>query len=204
MLQRIIFDDGTAGEGKNRAVSPTYPFPVEVTGSADNPVSITSQSHTSSVAFARTADTAVYNALDVLGVDAAGSPGAAALTFANIGPALGGNILIINTMLRIDLNAVPSGMLNFLLELYSATPPSALVDNNAYNLPSGDRSVHLGTIDLGTPVDKGDTLVARNSDLREPFVVPVGGTLYGYLKTVGGYTPASGTVHTVRLFSIDI
>jgi hypothetical protein len=28
MLDRLIFDDGTAGDGKRRAVSPTYPLPV--------------------------------------------------------------------------------------------------------------------------------------------------------------------------------
>ena len=151
---------------------------------------------TSVATVTRTADTNAYGAGDVIGA-ATGST--AALTFAEIGE-IGSHIVVLDADLRIDINAVPSGMTSFKLHLYNVTPPSALGDNAVFNLPAGDRASYLGYIDLGTPVDQGDTLFVQTAGTGSK-QIKMGATtsLFGYLVTTGAYTPSSGDVFTVRL-----
>lgn len=158
-----------------------------------------SQGYSADVSFNRTADTNAYTANDVLG-PATGST--AALEFDNIGPAGGGEVLITTVKLEIDLSALPSGMTSFRLYLYNVTPPSALGDNAAWDLPSGDRASFKGYVDLGTPVDLGSTLYVETLQVNKQATVPSGGKLFGYLVTNGAYTPASGTTYKVSLHSI--
>lgn len=149
---------------------------------------------------ARTADTNAYTAGDVIG--SATSSGGAVWTFSQIGP-FGSQVLLTTTRFRVDLSAVPSGMTSFRLYLYSATPPSALGDNAAFDLPSGDRSVFLGYTDLGTPVDLGSTLYVETSGNNKQITLATD-TLYGYLVTNAGYTPASGTNYKIALHTIGL
>lgn len=148
--------------------------------------------------FTRPNDTTAYTALDVVG------PTAAVLTFADIGPS-NGHILITDADLRLDLAAVPSGMAAFRLHLYSATPGSALADNAAFDLPSGDRATYLGYIDLPVPVDLGATLFSQPAP-QVPKKVKMGAStsLYGYLQTIGGYTPTAQAVKAVRLNAVAV
>jgi hypothetical protein len=111
-----------------------------------------------------------------------------ALTLASAGPTGGGKTVILGARLLIPITAVPSGMTTFTLHLYSITPPSALADNAAWNLPSGDRASYLGFVNLGTPVDLGDTLYVETNSINKPLTVPSGGSVFGYLVTVGAYT----------------
>lgn len=159
------------------------------------------QGLTSSVSITRTADTNAYTAGDVIGA-ATGST--AAVEFVNIGPPSGPkDILITSTELEIDASSVPSGMTSFSLYLYSATPPGALGDNVAFDLSSGDRSVFLGKINLGTPVDEGSTLYVRLDGVNQ-HVRCASRSLFAYLVTVGGFTPASATVHKITLHGIPL
>lgn len=169
----------------------TYAERVDVGGGA----------YSSSASLTRTNDTNVYAANDVLGA-ATGST--AALTFASIGPALGGSVLITQARFEIDIAAVISGMTNFLAYLYSVTPPSALGDNAAWDLPSGDRASFQGYLNLGTPVDLGSTLYVETLQINKQIAVPSGGSLYAYLVTVGGYTPAASSVFKVTLDAIGL
>jgi hypothetical protein len=105
--------------------------------------------------------------------------------------------------LRIDVAAVPSGMSSFRLHLYNATPPSAYLDNDAWDLPAGDRAAYLGFVDIGSPVDLGSTLWAQTSGINKD-VAALSGSLFCYLVTTGGYTPTSGAVKTLQLSSISI
>lgn len=149
-----------------------------------------------SVSFIRPADTNAYTAGDVLG---ASTGATAALTFSGVGrPEASGYHVIRGAELRIDATAVPSGMSFFTLHLYSATPPSALADNAAFDLPSGDRSVYLGSVVIGTPVDLGSTLYVRADNLNVD-VELTGTALYGYLVSSAAWTPAARTVFTVTL-----
>lgn len=145
-------------------------------------------------------DTSAYTANDVIGA-ATGST--AALAFVNIGRA-GTEVMITTVQLEIDTNAVPSGMTSFRLYLYGVTPPSALGDNAAWDLPSGDRASFLGYVDLGTPVDLGSTLYVETANINKQITMPPSTTnvLFGYLVTIGGYTPAAQTVHKVTLHAM--
>jgi hypothetical protein len=120
----------------------------------------------------------------------AGNTMGTAGTFASIAPAGGGSVLITNTRLRVDANAVQSGETSYTLQLYTVTPPSALANNTAWNLPSGDRASYVGSIALGTVVDLGDTLWVEQTGLTKQIIVPAVavGSLWGYLVTNGTFT----------------
>lgn len=158
------------------------------------PVSVASRGYASAVTLTRTADTNAYAANDVLGA-ATGST--AALTFASIAPAAG-EIMITSASLEIDASAVISGETSYRLYLYNVTPPSALGDNTAWDLPSGDRASFLGYIDLGTPVDLGSTLYVQTDSINKQ-ITTLGTSIFGYLVTIGTYTPTSARVHKITL-----
>ncbi len=161
-------------------------------------VNVTSPAYGVAVSVTRTNDTNVYAANDVIGA-ATGST--AALTFASIGPAAGGEVIITTAQFEIDITAVISGMTSFVLYLYSVTPPSALGDNAAFDLPSGDRASFLGFVNLGTPVDLGSTLYVESLQINKQVTIPSGGSLFGYLVTVGTWTPAASSVFKITLHS---
>ncbi len=153
-------------------------------------------SYASIVNLTRTNDTNSYSANDVVGA-ATGST--AALTFASIGPSGGGEVIITTAQFEIDITSVPSGMTSFILYLYNVTPPSALGDNTAWDLPSGDRASFVGYVNLGAPVDLGSTLYVETLQINKQVTVPSGGSLFGYLVTVGGYSPAASSVFKITL-----
>lgn len=159
---------------------------------------VTGRAYSSTVSLTRPNDTNAYTANDVIGT-ATGST--AALAFASIGPSHVAEFMVTTVELEIDITAVPSGMTSFRLYLYSVTPPSALGDNAAWDLPSGDRASFLGYVDLGTPVDLGSTLYVQSTGVNRQFSMPgnIGGILYGYLVTIGGYTPAAQSVFKVTI-----
>lgn len=140
----------------------------------------------------RPANVTAYTANDVLGA------AVAALTFPSMGPP-GADIMITSVELEVDIAAVPASMTSFRLYLYSGTPPSALADNTAWDLPAGDRPSFLGYLDLGTPVDLGSTLYVRTNGVNAQFKL-AGTALFGYLVTNGGFTPnANSEVYVVTL-----
>lgn len=158
-----------------------------------------SNAYSVAVSLTRTADTNAYTANDVVGA-ATGST--AALTFANMGPS-GAIIMLTCAQLEVDVAAVVSGMANYRLHLYSVTPPSALGDNAAWDLPSGDRASYLGYIDLGTPVDVGSTLYIEQSGINKQ--INLAGTgLFAYLVTTGAYTPSSAAVKKITLHAVMV
>lgn len=159
-------------------------------------LTLASRGYSAAVTLTRTADTNAYAANDALGA-ATGST--AALTFASMGPS-GAEITLTGAALEIDAAAVITGETSYRLYLYSVTPPSALGDNTAWDLPSGDRASFLGYVDLGTPVDLGSTLYVQADINRQ---VKLSGTsLFGYLVTNGAYTPTSARVHVITLHAV--
>jgi hypothetical protein len=151
----------------------------------------TSGGYTSTVTFTPAA--AAYLAGDIM---------QGAREFTNIGPAGGGEVLIVNTRLRVDAASVVSGETSYTLHLYSVTPPSALADNAVWDLPSGDRASYMGSIALGTPVDLGSTLYVEQTGLAKQVTVPAGGSLFGYLVTNGGFT-ATGAARTLLIKTLS-
>jgi hypothetical protein len=81
--------------------------------------------------------------------------------------------------------------------------PTAIADNAAFDLPAGDRSKYIGSIDIGTPVDLGDTIWAQNDEVRKQVILS-GDSVYGILQTVAGYTPSASAVKTVTLLAVEL
>ncbi len=138
-----------------------------------------------------TCGTTAYAASDVVGAASAN----AALTFTSLRPDGAGEFMITSATLSIDTSALISGETSYNLELYNVTPPSAINDSGAWDIASGDRASHLGTISLGVPVDKGSTLKIDTDGILKQ-VTMASANLYAYLVTVGAYTP------TARVFNI--
>lgn len=163
-----------------------------------------SVSFTSSVTITRPANTTQYTGGDVVGVDdGKGGAGSAILTFANMCQS-GGSVLITSVDLAINVTSVPSGMTSFRLHLYD-TSPTAILDNAAWDLVSGDRGYYLGYIDVGTPVDVGSTLYVQADGVNRQFKCAASSTsLYGELVTNGTYTPSSGAVKKITLHGLGL
>jgi hypothetical protein len=162
-------------------------------------VALASQGYSASVSLTRTNDTNAYTANDVVGA-ATGST--AALTFASMGPSAG-RIMITSVSIEIDASAVISGETSYTLHLYDVTPPSALGDNAAFDLPSGDRSNYLGSIALGTPADLGSTLYVEANQINKQLKL-AGTSLFGYLVTAGAHTPTASRVYVVKLHAVSL
>ncbi len=152
------------------------------------------------VSLTRTNDTNAYLANDVVGA-ATGST--AALEFKGMGPS-GARLMITSTQLEIDATAVISGETSYRLHLYNITPPSALGDNTAWDLPAGDRASYLGFIELGTPVDLGSTLYVEQNIVNKQTALGPGQSLFGYLVTIGPYTPTASRVHKITLHAVTL
>jgi hypothetical protein len=112
-----------------------------------------------------------------------------------------GRVMITSASLEIDATAIISGETSYVLYLYNVTPPSALGDNAAFDLGSGDRASFLGFINLGTPVDLGSTLYVEVNGINKQIVL-AGTSIFAYLVTVGTYTPTSARVHVIKLHTI--
>jgi hypothetical protein len=166
-------------------------------------------SYTSTVTVTRPSNATPLTGGDVKGIADAGTPanaGSAILEFTKIAPG-GAAIMILAAALRIDVAAVPAGMTSYTLHLYKRAPASAFLDNAVWVLAAADRDNYLGSITLGTPAVQGATspvtLFARTSALNVPFFPP-GTSLFGYVVTVAGYTPASGEVMAITLDAVDV
>ena len=151
------------------------------------------------LAITRPSNTTAYNAGDVIGIADAGTPanaGSAIHALAAAGEA-GALMLLAKLELTIGLSAVPSGMANFRLHMFNATP-TAILDNAALTFVAGDQAKHLGWVDLPTPEVVGSLLKTTVSPFL-PFKLAAGQTDFKFLlETRGGYTPASGTIYTGR------
>jgi hypothetical protein len=167
--------------------------------SSTNPITTKNNAKTSSASCTRPNNNTPYDALDVVGTNAATN-----LTFANIAVNAGAEIIITRAELEIDVAAVPSGMTTFRLHLYDAAP-TAIVDGGAYNLPSGDRAKYKGWIDFAQPTDIGDTLYVQEENLSKQLsLAALSTTLYGILQTTSGFTPSAQTVKKVTLHALEV
>lgn len=144
--------------------------------------------------------TAASSANTTAGSVTTGTAGSAILSFSNVGPAEG-NIKITDVSLRADVAAIWASSGAFRLHLYSSSP-TAIVDNAAHDLVSGDRSKYLGFVDLAAPVDMGSTLYSQNKEVNKTVKLPGSSTIYGQLQTIAGYTPAASEVYTVEIASV--
>jgi hypothetical protein len=146
----------------------------------------------SQITVTRPANATAYTAGDVVG---------GAFQFAGLPNAAG--LLITSADLGIDVAAIPAGMTSFRYHLYNKTPASAIADNAAWDLPSGDRANYLGYIDVGSPADLGSTLYCRVDQVNMSTVT--GDGIWGYMVTNGGFTPAGNSeVYRPSLVAVDL
>jgi hypothetical protein len=152
------------------------------------------------ITITRPANTTAYTALDVIG----DTNGSAILEFKNIKSPGGGEIAITSIELEVDVAAVPAGMAGFNVRLYNASP-TAIADNAAWDIPSGDRGKYLGKIVLGTPIDEGSTLFIDN-DLTTPKQISLlTSSLFVELQTIAGFTPAGNSeVYRLTIHAIEV
>jgi hypothetical protein len=133
----------------------------------------------------RPANVTPYTANDVYG-------GVFELT--NIG-ASGGFVFIESLDIIFNITAVPSGMSSFTLYLYGVTPPSAIADNLAFSLSSGDRASIMNPrgITLSASLAQGGgSVVAEVRNLNQLYKL-TGTSLFGYVVTSGAFTPAANS-----------
>lgn len=138
---------------------------------------------------------AAYTAGDVMDV---------AQEFVNIAPMWGGPIMIVSCSLLISHTALVASEGAYRLHIYNVTPPSAHADNDAWDLPAGDRSAYLGYVDLGTPVDIGSSLWVETHSINKQIMTlgsAGGGNIWGELVTNAGITPTAAA-RTVTLHAI--
>lgn len=140
----------------------------------------------SSVSLQRAANTTTYAANDVI---------FGSFQFSNIGNA-GNFIYLTDITFLMNITYLPSGIGNLRLFLYSVTPPSAVADNGAFSVPSGDRASILTPtgISLGTPAlaNGGGSLVLNLSGVNR-FLKVIGTSLFGYLVTEGAWVPTANS-----------
>jgi hypothetical protein len=141
-------------------------------------------------------DTAPYGAADVINTSTS-APTVLEFDFGT--DAAGATLMLTYAALQIAVNAIPAGMGYFKLHGYSSSP-TAIADNAAFNLPSGDRAKHLKWIQLNAPEDLGDTIKSVNDTLTTQITLAEGSSkLYAQLETPNAYTPTASVVKTITL-----
>lgn len=125
-----------------------------------------------------------------------------AFTYADTGEAIppGSLIRILDTILKIDTTGLQASEAAYTLHFYSVTPPSALADNAAWTLASGDLPSYSGFMSMGTPVDLGAALYIKQSNI-DVDVKLTGSSLFATLVTVAGFT-ATAVARQVLLRAI--
>ena len=159
---------------------------------------LTQGSYSATAIVQRAANTTQYTALDVVG---------ALLSFNRIGP-VGGKILITSAEIELDIASVPitNTMTTLVLHLYTGQP-GLLVDNGAWDLTAGDRNpLYCGNITFLAPTDLGSTLYSQLDSINmQRALAENSDTLYGYLVTTTGYTPAANSEsYKVTLHSLAV
>ena len=180
---------------------------VEVKNDAGNPIPVSDNSssltidgraYRAAVTITRPSNTTTYTAGDVVG-DTGGS---AILTLSNIGPS-GGYVLVQSVSLVFSDSAVISNMGVFRLHFYQASP-TAIADNAAFDLVSGERATYMGYVDIPTPLDFGSSLYTQvDYPGRLIKLASASTTLFAELETRGGYQPASASTIEVRVATLE-
>ncbi len=134
-----------------------------------------------------------YTALDVVGQDPAAN-----ITFAT-GLTAGSGFVVLGARLRIDVAAIPAGMTSFRLHLFNAAP-TAIADNEAFNLIAADRDKYIDYIEVSGIQDLGDTLWLRANEANlTGKLAAASSSLFVVEQTVGAWTPTAEMVSTITL-----
>ena len=161
---------------------------------ADGSLTVDGRAYRTTATITRPSNTTAYTAGDVVG-DTGGS---AIISLTAAGPSAG-FVIIQSVSLVFSDSAVPSGMGAFRLHLYSVSP-TAIADNAAFDLVSGERATYMGFIDLPTPSDFGSTLYTQTDYPGRLIKLNTASTtLFVELETRGAYTPLSASTVDIRM-----
>jgi hypothetical protein len=159
---------------------------------------VTGDAYRSTATITRPSDTTAYTAGDVVG-DTGGS---AILSMTAIGPS-GGFVLVQSVSLVFSDSVVPAGMGAFRIHMYSASP-TAIADNAAFDLVSGERDTYMGYIDLPAPLDFGSTIYTQTDyPGRLIKLADASTTLFAEIETRGAYTPVSASTVSLRINTLE-
>ena len=147
-------------------------------------------------AIARPSNATPYTAGDVKGATAA------AFEITGLGSA-NQSVRLVKGVILINVASIPSGMTNFTLKLYNATPVSALADNAPWTA-IGDALIYQGEIVFGNAVVFGTYLRAEALEITTDVKLSATGSLFAYLVTNGSFTPTSGATTTTLLTAVGL
>ena len=155
---------------------------------------VTGGAYPTTATITRPSNATAYTAGDVVG-DTGGS---AIISLTDAGPS-GGSVIIQSASLVFSDSTVPSGMGAFRVHLYSASP-TAIADNAAFDLTSGERATYMGFVDLPAPQDFGSSLYTQTDyPGRLIKLAAASTTLFVELETRGAYTPVSASTVAIRV-----
>ena len=184
--------DANGVEIKNDAGSP---IPVSDAGGS---LTVDGKAFRSTATITRPSNATAYTAGDVVG-DTGGS---AIISLTSAGPS-GGFVLVQSVSLVFSDSVVPSGMGAFRVHMYSASP-TAIADNAAFDLVSGDRDTYMGYIDLPAPLDFGSTIYTQTDyPGRLIKLAAASTTLFAEIETRGAYTPVSASTVSLRINTLE-
>ena len=155
---------------------------------------VTSGAYRTTATITRPSNATAYTAGDVVG-DTGGS---AIISLTSAGPTAG-FVIIQSISLVFSDSTVPSGMGAFRVHLYSASP-TAIADNAAFDLTSGERDTYMGYADLPAPQDLGSSIYTQTDyPGRLIKLAAASTTLFAELETRGAYTPVSASTVSIRV-----
>lgn len=192
-MSRLVGQSASSGRDNSAEVTDAGALKVDISDTSAS-LTVDGKAYRSTATITRPSNATAYTAGDVVG-DTGGS---AIISLANAGPS-GGFVIIQSISLVFSDSAVPSGMGAFRLHLYSASP-TAIADNAAFDLVSGERATYMGFIDLPTPADFGSSLYTQTDYPGR--LIKLGAastTLFAELETRGAYTPVSASTVIVRV-----
>ena len=161
---------------------------------ANGSLTVDGKAYRTTATITRPSNTTAYTAGDVVG-DTGGS---AIISLTAAGPTAG-FVLVQSISLVFSDSTVPSGMGAFRIHLYSASP-TAIADNAAFDLLSGDRATYMGYIDLPAPQDLGSTIYTQTDyPGRLIKLAAASTTLFVEIETRGAYTPVSASTVAIRV-----
>ena len=126
--------------------------------------------------------------------------GSAIIEFTNMGP-VGADIYITSLTLEIDAATSTIGTTN--LRLYNVLPPTAIADNDAWDVPVADRGKYIDGIFIQTPIDLGSTLMASVDGINKQISL-VGSSVFAILTTDIVFTPVASIVYRLTLHAIEL
>ena len=182
-------------DGFARNVSPASPLPV---ANGNTSLTVDGKAYRTTVTITRPSNTTAYTAGDVVG-DTGGS---AIISLTSAGPTAG-FVIIQSISLVFSDSTVPSGMGAFRVHLYSASP-TAIADNAAFDLVSGEHATYMGYIDLPAPLDFGSTIYTQTDyPGRLIKLAAASTTLFAEIETRGAYTPVSASTVSLRINTLE-